>query len=125
MQLLWRFVADDLRRYEEYTTVNDVQEVRFCSCSWDKTVRIWDAGVERQVRSRIPPTLKFPDCACRVVVKMCSLPHNCVGIYIQARLTLQGHEGYVVDVACSGNGRKLVTASYDKTARVWDARVRA
>ena len=42
---------------------------------------------------------------------------------LQARMILEGHSGYVVDVASSDNGRKIVSASNDKTARVWDARV--
>ena len=42
-------------------------------------------------------------------------------VCLQPRLVLEGHTGYVVDVACSGNGRKIASASYDGTARVWGA----
>jgi WD40 repeat protein len=36
--------------------------------------------------------------------------------------TLYGHTHWVVSVAFSPDGTRLVTGSYDKTARVWDAR---
>lgn len=34
--------------------------------------------------------------------------------------TLEGHTGAVVDAAFSPDGTKIVTASWDKTARIWD-----
>ena len=34
---------------------------------------------------------------------------------------LVGHTGYVTSVAYSPNGKHVVSGSYDKTARVWDA----
>jgi dipeptidyl aminopeptidase/acylaminoacyl peptidase len=39
----------------------------------------------------------------------------------QIRLTLRGHSGWVGAVAFSPNGKRLATASFDKTAKVWDA----
>lgn len=38
-----------------------------------------------------------------------------------ARIALRGHQGPVTDVRYSPNGAHIVTASEDKTARVWDA----
>jgi len=37
------------------------------------------------------------------------------------RLTLSGHSNYVSSVAWSPDGKRLATASYDETAKVWDA----
>ena len=34
---------------------------------------------------------------------------------------LRGHEAGLMSAAFSPNGSRIVTASYDKTARVWDA----
>ena len=34
---------------------------------------------------------------------------------------LKGHTGYVRSAAFSGDGKRVVTASRDSTARVWDA----
>ena len=39
----------------------------------------------------------------------------------QARLTLHGHQDRVQGIAWSPDGRKLATASIDKTAKVWEA----
>jgi hypothetical protein len=38
------------------------------------------------------------------------------------RLTLAGHENYVQSAAFSPDGTRIVTASGDKTARIWDVR---
>jgi len=39
-----------------------------------------------------------------------------------ARLTLTGHSRYVSSVAWNPDGKRLATASWDKTAGVWDAK---
>ncbi len=36
-------------------------------------------------------------------------------------LTLKGHTGHVVSASFSPDGSRVVTASHDKTAKVWDA----
>ena len=34
---------------------------------------------------------------------------------------LRGHEGNVLSVACSPDGRRIISGSDDRTIRVWDA----
>jgi len=52
---------------------------------------------------------------------------DAVSVFQEARaadtqvLATTGHAGWVVSAAFSPDGRRIITSSYDKTARVWDA----
>src|SRR5262249_48064749 len=39
---------------------------------------------------------------------------------LRERLVLSGHEGSVISAAFSPDGKRIVTASLDRTARLWD-----
>ena len=100
---------------------------RIVSASWDKTARVWDAktgtslvvlsghsGRVTELRSALmvlaslrPPTTTRRECGTPRAAP-CS-PR------------LSGHEDAVDSAAFSPDGSRAVTASFDGTARVWDA----
>jgi tricorn protease-like protein len=51
---------------------------------------------------------------------MAGVPFGCVSVRATP-LVLRGHEGGVTSAAFSPDGERIITASYDRTARVWNA----
>jgi WD40 repeat protein len=75
---------------------------RLATASWDNTARVWDARSGQETLA-----LRGPVGDARAG---------------QEALALRGPGGNVLGVAFSPDGGRLVTASADGTARVWDAR---
>jgi WD40 repeat protein len=73
------------------------------TASADNTAQVWDAQLQPDPRPGPPPP-----------------PGQERWLF-----TLSGHNGFVRDAAFSADGTRLVTASDDGTARVWDARTGA
>jgi WD40 repeat protein len=91
---------------------------RLATASEDGTVRTWVAQLQPPLRPARSTPAPRPSQDPRATVK-----GSVVTLRIHGRvLTLSGHRDDVLSVEVSGDGSRVVTASKDGDARVWDAR---
>src|ERR1051325_7305832 len=95
------------------------------TASWDKTARMWEVDTAREIfvigASRALMGVSFsPDGDTFAIAG-----EDGASIYDASagdkRIKLEGHTAAVLCAAFSSDGRQLVTASYDGTAKIWDA----
>ncbi len=84
------------------------------SGSRDNTVKIWDIPVKARSVVKRPPQLESPAIDPAEYVKAIKK--------ITLGKTLDKHSNSVRGVAYSPDGSKIVSASYDKTIKIWDAK---
>ena len=97
---------------------------RALTASDDNSVRLWDAEAGRQIatftRAGSGMAAFSPD------ARLVAIPDNNTVVVRDANTgeredrIFQGHSAAVQSVAFSADGRRIVTASDDRTARVWD-----
>jgi WD40 repeat protein/tRNA A-37 threonylcarbamoyl transferase component Bud32 len=115
---------------------------RIAMGSWDKSIKVWDAGSGKQTLTLMwhgdavqcmafsPDSKRIVSGSSDKTLKVWDVTSDARGLdpgsAIQSvrgreRLTLRGHEGAVCAVSFSPDGRRIVSASADRTLKVWDA----
>lgn len=97
------------------------------SGSWDRTVRIWDPADGREIRRIAVPVpvnaLAVIDGGKRIAVgghdPFIRIFDVATG---RAKGKLEGHRMGITDLAVSADGARLLSASIDKSVRLWDTR---
>jgi WD40 repeat protein/tRNA A-37 threonylcarbamoyl transferase component Bud32 len=117
---------------------------RIAMGSWDKSIKVWDAGSGKQTLTLMwhgdaVQCIAFSPDSKRIVsgssdrtLKLWDVASDARGLALdpgsairsvrgRERLTLRGHEGAVCAVSFSPDGGRIVSASADGTLKVWDA----
>lgn len=111
---------------------------RLAAASNDSTITLWDASARGTPRSRTP-LLRVHSFGDRGPVPLTGVaigPPSAGGLVVLAhhahnvpvlnltldrRMELEGHEGWIPNVAFSSDGSLIGSASLDGTARIWDS----
>ncbi len=101
---------------------------RFATGGWGGTVRVWDADSGKEVEEPIDSgadyvfALAFSPDGTKLAIGTNDQPNYLKIRDLQTGETRQlpGHTNTIVSVVYSKDGRKLLTSSYDGTARLWD-----
>ena len=98
------------------------------TASDDKTARIWDARTGRELKVLWDTAIAYTRPPTPLTARVSSPPRStrppASGMRAPARMlaVVARHSEFVISAAYSPDGTRIVTASDDKTARIWDAR---
>jgi WD40 repeat protein len=107
---------------------NPKDPARVVTAGWDRTVRLWDVGTGKEVRSLrghgapvysaafSPDGLRLATTSWDGTAKVWDAASG------RKLLTLRGHASFVRSAAFSPDGGRVVTAGEDNAVKVWDAR---
>ena len=100
---------------------------RVATTGWDKVLRLWDAGMGREIKSvRSGPQVSFkvvfsPDGRRLATAGDDNVARIWDATELDEILTLRGHTREVHSLVFSSDGRQLATSSMDGTVKIWDA----
>jgi dynein assembly factor with WDR repeat domains 1 len=102
---------------------------RIVTGSFDKTAKLWDATTGKLIETFVGHAQEVVSVACttgdgkeELVVATGSMDGT-ARIWVvgtNENVVLEGHNGEIVSVVFTHDGKKLLTSSFDMTARIWD-----
>jgi hypothetical protein len=103
---------------------------RFVTGSWDGKARVWQADADQPLLT-IPTEANYVHAVAvspdgKQIATGTSQPGGYLKLWDSETgkllKTLSGHTDSVLSIVFSKNGQRMLTSSYDKTARLWDTR---
>jgi dynein assembly factor with WDR repeat domains 1 len=103
---------------------------RIVTGSFDKTAKLWNANTGELIETFVGHSQEVVSVACAVLdttddslIIATGSMDGTARLWVVSKneqIVLEGHTGEIVSVVFSYDGKKLLTSSFDMTARIWD-----